>query len=148
MNIQNNLVEVEDIPEEVEKKAYDDIFLDEVILGAFVFYQLTLNLIDLPLTHPELIDWDQPSVVHVDEFSTEHTLLKFMGVEMPHKWLPPPSTYVYKLDPTGYFKEEEISSHKNEIQKKTKKRKKIKEKHPMVKNPLERHWVNQKMKQK
>ena len=79
-NIQNNLVEVEDIPEEVEKKAYDDIFLDKIILGASVLYQLSPNLIDLPLIHPELIDWDQPSVIHVDELSTKHALLKFMGV--------------------------------------------------------------------
>ena len=83
--------------------------------------QLSLNLIDLPLTHPELIDWDQPSVVHVDEYSTEHMLLRFMGVETPHKWLPLPSTYVYKLDLAGYFWEEEISSHKIEMKKETKK---------------------------
>ena len=76
--------------------------------------QLTLNLIDLPLTHPKLIDWDQPSVIHVDEFSTEHALLKFMGAKMPHKRPPPPSSYVYKMDPTGYFGEEEISSRKSE----------------------------------
>ena len=79
MNIQNNLIEVKDIPEEVERKAYDDIFLDEIILGASVHFQLSLNLIDLPLTHPELIDRDQPSIIHVDEFYTKHTLLKFMG---------------------------------------------------------------------
>ena len=122
-NIQNSLVEVEDIPEEVEKKAYDDIFLDEIILGASVLCQLSLNLIDLPLTHPELIDWDQPSVVHVDEFSTEHALLKFMGAETPHKQPPPPSAYVYKLDPVGYFGEEEISSRKIEMKKEIKKQK-------------------------
>ena len=50
-----------------------------------MLYQLSLNLIDLPLTHPKLIDWEQPSVVHVDKFSIEHTLLKFMGVETLHK---------------------------------------------------------------
>lgn len=37
-NIQNSLVEVKDIPEEVEKKANEDIFLDEIILGPFVLY--------------------------------------------------------------------------------------------------------------
>ncbi len=84
-NIENTLVEVEEIPKEVEKKAYNDIFLDKIILRAFVLYQLSLNLIDLPLAHPKLIDWDQPSVVYVDEFSTEHVLLKFMGEKMPHK---------------------------------------------------------------
>ncbi len=84
--------------------------------------QLSLNLIDLPLAHPKLIDWDQPSVIHVDEFSTKHGLLKFMGVEMPHKRPPPPLAYVYKLDPAGYFEEEEISSHKKEILKETKKK--------------------------
>ena len=85
--------------------------------------QLSLNLIDVPLTHPKLIDWDQPSVVHVDEFSTEHTLLKFMGAKTPHKQPPPPSAYVYKLDPAGYFGEEELSSRKNETQKETKRQK-------------------------
>ena len=85
--------------------------------------QLSLNLIELLLAHPKLIDWDQPSVVHVDEFSTEHTLLKFMRAETPHKLLPPPFSYVYKLDPIGYFGEEEISSHKIEQKNETKKKK-------------------------
>ena len=82
-----------------------------------------MNLIDLPLAHPELIDWDQPSVVHVDEFYTEHMLLKFMGAKMPHKKPPPPSAFVYKLDPVGYFREEEISRRKSEIKKENKKQK-------------------------
>ena len=77
--------------------------------------ELSLNLIDLPFSHPELIDWDQPSVVHVDKFSIEHMLLKFMGAETPHKKPPPPSAYVYKLDPTSYFGEEEISTRKIEL---------------------------------
>ena len=85
--------------------------------------QLSLNLIDLPLAHPELIDWDQPSVVHVDKFSTEYTLLKFMGAETQHKQPPPPSAYIYTLDPTGYFGEEEIFSCKNEMKKENKKKK-------------------------
>ena len=34
-----------------------------------------------------------------------------------------PSTYVYKLDPAGYFGEEEIFSRKIEIKKETKKKK-------------------------
>ena len=88
-----------------------------------MLYQLSLNLIDLPLAHPKLIDWDQPSVVHVHEFSIEHALLKFMGVETPHKQLPPPSAYVYKLDPAGYFGEEEISNRKIEMKKEIKKQK-------------------------
>lgn len=85
INIQNKHVEVEEIPEEVENKAYDDIFLDEIILGDSVLYQLSLNPIDLPLAHPELIDWNQPSVVYIDKFSTEHVLLIFMGANTLHK---------------------------------------------------------------
>lgn len=88
-----------------------------------MLYQLSLNLIDLPLTHPKLIDWDQPSVVHADEFSIENTLLRLKGIETPHKWPPPPSTYVYKTNPTGYFGEEEISKCKIELKNETKKQK-------------------------
>ena len=46
-----------------------------------------------------------------------------MGVETLHKKPPPPSTYVYKLDPIGYFREEEISSHKIEMKKEMNKQK-------------------------
>ena len=144
-NIQNGLVEVEDIPEEVEKKAYDNIFLDEITLGASVFCQLSLNLIDLPLTHLELINWDQPSVVHADEFSIEHALLNFMGEKTPHKQPPQPSAYVYKLDPTGYFGKEKIAKM---IKRKNTKRKKEQKKYPLVKTLLEHHWIIQKMKSK
>jgi len=49
---------MEDIPEEVEKKSYDDIFLEKIILGASVLSQLSLNLIDLLLALLKLIDWD------------------------------------------------------------------------------------------
>lgn len=122
MNIQKNLIKVEDIPKEVENKAYNDIFLDEIISGASILYQLSLNLIDLPLAHVELIYWDQPSMVHVDKFSTNHTLLKFMGEKTPHKWSPPPSKYVYKLDPIGYFGEEEVLIKKKWFEKRKKKR--------------------------
>ena len=55
-NIQNSLVEVEDIPKDVEKKSYDDTFLEKIILDAFLFYRSSINVIDLPLTHPKLID--------------------------------------------------------------------------------------------
>ena len=37
-NIQNSLIEVEGIPQKVEKKAYDDIFLDKIIQRASVLY--------------------------------------------------------------------------------------------------------------
>lgn len=53
-----------------------------------MLYKIFTNLIDLLLTHPKLIDWDQPSVVHVDKFSKEHALLRFMGFETPHKKQP------------------------------------------------------------
>ena len=84
-NIQNSPIEVKEIIEEVEKKSYNDIFLNEIILEDSMLCQLSLNLIDLPLTYSELIDWDQPSVVHVDKFSIEHVLHRFRGRETPHK---------------------------------------------------------------
>ena len=79
--------------------------------------ELSINLIDLPLTHPKLIDWEQQSILHTDEFPTKEVLLRFMGVDTPHKKWKPPSAYVYKLDPKGYFREEENYSHKNERKK-------------------------------
>lgn len=58
INIQNSPIEVENIPKEVEKKSYNDIILDDLILRAFVLFQLSLNIIDLSLIFLELIDWD------------------------------------------------------------------------------------------
>ena len=83
-NIHRDLVAIEDILEEVEKRAYDDI-PDDISLGDSVLCELSIHFIDLPLAHPELIDWDQPSVMHVDEFTSEEALLRFMRAKTPHK---------------------------------------------------------------
>lgn len=123
LNIHNNLEEIGDIPKEVEKKAYNNIFLDKLIIGTFVLYELSINLIDLPLTHPELIYWDQPSVIHVNKFSMEHVLHRFIRAKIPHKKPPPQLAYVYKLDPKGYFGENEIYRHKNDHKKEIKNQK-------------------------
>lgn len=104
LNIHHDLVEIEDIPEEVGKRAYDDI-LDKTSLRDSILQELSIHLIDLPLAHPELINWDQPSVIHIDEFTLEEALLRFMGAKTPHKKTKPDSTYIYKLDPKGYFEE-------------------------------------------
>ena len=63
-NVHNELVEVEDIPEEVENRAYDDIPTDDISLGDSILHELSIHLIDLPLAHLELIDWGQPSITH------------------------------------------------------------------------------------
>lgn len=67
-NIHDEIMEIKGIPEEEVKKSYNDIFDDETFLGNFVLHQLIIKLIELPLIHPRLIDWDQPSVAHIDEF--------------------------------------------------------------------------------
>ncbi len=51
LNIHYDLVKIEDIPEEVEKRAYDDI-PDQISLGDSVLQELSIHFIDLPLTHP------------------------------------------------------------------------------------------------
>lgn len=56
-------------------------------------------------------------MIHVDEFTSEHVFLWFMGAEIPHKKAPHPLAYVYNLDPKGYFGEEELSSQKNRKEK-------------------------------
>ena len=104
-NVHNELIEVKHIPEEVEKRAYDDIPIDDISLGDSILHELSIHLIDLPLTHPELIDWGQPSILHVDEFPTDEALLRFMGAETPHKKLKPHSAYVCNINPKGYFGE-------------------------------------------
>jgi hypothetical protein len=73
-NIHHDLIEIEDIPEEIAMISYDD-FPNNIFLRDSILRELSIHLIDLPLTHPELIDWDQPSIIHVDEFTSEHTLL-------------------------------------------------------------------------
>ena len=86
--------------------------------------ELSIHLIDLPLTHLELIDWGQPSILHVDEFPTKEALLRFMGAEIPHKKPKPPSTYVCTINPKGYFGETTHCSFKegeNKDQKKANK---------------------------
>lgn len=45
-----------------------------------MLYELSINLIDLPLTHTKLIDWDKPSVLHIYEFPIEEALLRFLGL--------------------------------------------------------------------
>ncbi|MDF3681012.1 hypothetical protein P3S38_28970, partial [Enterobacter hormaechei] len=101
-NIHRDLVEIEDIPEEVEKRSYDDI-PDQISLEDSVLQDLSIHLINLPLAHPQLIDWDQPSVIHIDEFTSEEALLRFMGAETPHKQMKPDSAYIYKLDRSLFF---------------------------------------------
>ena len=54
-NVHNKLIEVEEIPEEVEKKAYDDILADDISLKDSILHKLSIHLIDLPLAHLELI---------------------------------------------------------------------------------------------
>ena len=46
-----------------------------------------------------------PSILHVDEFPTDEALLRFMGAKTPHKKSKPPSTYMYNINPKGYFGE-------------------------------------------
>ena len=55
-----------------------------------MLHELSINLIDLPLTNPKLIDWGQPS----DEFPSETALLRFMGAETPRNKVKIPSFYV------------------------------------------------------
>lgn len=105
-NSQDDLVTIEDIPEEKEIRSYDDIFDDDTLLGTSVLRQLTINLIELPLTHPELIDWDQPSITHIDEFQSMEALLEFMGASGPQSIQDSESSHIYKLNPEGYFGEE------------------------------------------
>ena len=136
LNIQNELVKVENILEEVEKRAYDDILKDDNSLRDSIFYKLSIHLIDLHLTHSKLIHWDQPSVLHVDEFPTKEALLRFMGVKMPHKKLKPPSPYVCKIDPKGYFGENTNSSCKERVDT-NQKQGKVAKKAPQNNNPLE-----------
>ena len=82
-NSQDDLVKIEDIPKEKDIWSYDDIFADDTLLGTSVLQQLSINLIDLPLTNPDLIDWDQPSIAHIDEFQSAQALLEFMGASDP-----------------------------------------------------------------
>jgi hypothetical protein len=117
------IIEIEDIPEEKIVKAYDDIFDDETLLGNVVLQQLSILSIDLPLRHPELIDWDQPSIIHIDEFPSEDALLSFMGAIEQSRDQGQHSAYVYKLDPKAYFGEEENFSRKNDTENKNKKEK-------------------------
>ena len=113
-------MEVENILEEVEKRAYDNILEDYISLWDSILHELSTHLIDLPHAHSELIDWGQPSILHVDEFPIEEVLLRFIGAKMPHKQPNPPSTYVCTINPKGYFgetthsscKEKEIKDHK------------------------------------
>ena len=114
-NVHNEIVEVEDIPEEVEKRAYDDIPTDDISLGESILHELSIHLIDLPLTHLELIDWGQPSIIHVDKFPTNEALLRFMGADTPHKKLKPPFAYVCNINPKGYFGEIAKPSDKEKI---------------------------------
>ena len=58
LNFQNKIIEVKDIHEEVEKKAYDDILDDDISFEDSILHELSIYLIDLPLTHPKLIDWN------------------------------------------------------------------------------------------
>ena len=81
-NVHNELVEIKDIPEELEKKAYDDILADDISLGDSILSELSIHLIELPLTHLELINWGQPSILHVDEFPTNEALLRFMRAKI------------------------------------------------------------------
>ena len=112
LNIQNKLIQFEDIPEEVEKRSYDDILKTNISLGDSVLRKPSIHLIDLPLTHPKLIDWGQPSILHVGEFPTKEALLRFMGVETPHKQPKPPLAFVCTINPKGYFGETTHSSCK------------------------------------
>ena len=116
LNSQDNLIEIEDIPEEKEIRSYDDIFADDTLLGTSVLQQLAINLIDLPLIHPQLIDWDQPSIAHIDEFQSTEALLAFMGASGPQPIQDSESSHIYKLDPEGYFGEEASFSCKKEIE--------------------------------
>ena len=127
LNIQNKLIDIKYIPKEVEKRAYNDILTDDISLKDYVLHELSIHLIDLPLTHLELIDWVQPSILHVDEFPTKEVLFRFMGVETQHKQPRTPSTYVCKIDLKGYFGDNPSSSWEevNKNKKKEKATKKV-----------------------
>jgi hypothetical protein len=51
LNIHHDLVKIEDIPEEVKKRSYDDI-LDDIFLRDSVLQELSIHFIDLPLAYP------------------------------------------------------------------------------------------------
>lgn len=65
-------------------------------------------------------------MLHINKFPRETSLLRFMGAETPHKKVKLPSTYVYELDPKGYFGEEDFSNYKNDNKIKNKENKKTK----------------------
>ena len=77
-------MELKYMQEEVEKRAYDDT-RDDIFLGEFLLYELSINLIDLPLTYIKLINWDEPTVLHIDKFPSEVTLLRYTKAEILYK---------------------------------------------------------------
>lgn len=83
LNIQNELMKIENILEEVKKRANGDS-PNKIYLGEYILFKLSIHLIDFPLMHPKLIDWGQPSLLHIDEFPSEIVLLKFMGDKTSH----------------------------------------------------------------
>lgn len=63
--------------EEVVKQAYSDMDSYSTF-GTSTLFDKSIFLIELPLDHPELIDWGQ-IVAHLDTFHNDVVLLQFLG---------------------------------------------------------------------
>lgn len=107
-NNENDSLDINDMPEEVVIRAYDDIDSSSNFGTANLFYTSIL-LIDLPLHHPELFDWGQ-IVAHLDTFKDDTMLLQFLEVVEGAPYHHPEQNTVYKLDPHDYFGEDLRSS--------------------------------------
>lgn len=71
--MKNALVDIKDIPEEVVKKAYNDIDSSSTYDTPKLF-DTSILLIDLTLHHLELIDWGQ-TVARLDTFPNDTILI-------------------------------------------------------------------------
>lgn len=98
-NNKNASIDINDMPEEVVIQVYDDIDSSS-IFGTFNLFDTFILLIDLPLRHPEIIDWDQ-TIAHLDTFQDDATLLQFIGAAEAAPYHHLVHNKVYKLDPQG-----------------------------------------------